>query len=188
MKKIAMAFALAAVLAGACKRNEMPVAEAKAKPAAQTREAAPEPTTTGIEVGGTMPAYAATSLDGSKFDLAARRDKVVLLNLWATWCGPCRYEIPELQALHAKYGSKGFEVVGVSLDEGGAEVVKPFVDEQKITYPIVLDPDGLLADILAASVLPTSALVDRDGKVVWKHIGIVLPNDETLAKAIEQAL
>lgn len=188
MKKIAMALVLAVVLAG-CQKNETEVAEAKAKPAAQTRGAEPAQTeTTGIDVGGTMPAYTATSLDGSKFDLAARRDKVVLLNLWATWCGPCRFEIPELQSLHAKYGPRGFEVVGVSLDEGGAEVVKPFVEEQKMTYPVVLDPDGVLADILAASVLPTSALVDRNGKVVWKHIGIVLPNDENLTKAIEQAL
>ncbi|HEX2122532.1 MAG TPA: TlpA disulfide reductase family protein [Thermoanaerobaculia bacterium] len=189
MKKMAMAIALAGVLAGGCEQNEKPVADAKAKPAAQTRGAEPaETATTGVDVGATMPPYTATLLDGSKFDLAARRDKVVLLNLWATWCGPCRYEIPELQALHAKYGPRGFEVVGVSLDEGGAEDVKPFVEEQKMTYPIVLDPDGVLADIFAASVLPTSALVDRNGKVVWKHIGIVLPNDEKLTKAIEQAL
>lgn len=183
MKKLAMAIALAAVLAGACKKDEKPIADAKKRSAA-----APAQTATGTDVGAMMPAYTAKMLDGSEFDLAERRDKVVLLNLWATWCGPCRYEIPELQSLHAKYGPKGFEVIGVSVDEGEPEGVRQFVEEQKMTYPIVLDPQAKLADIFEASMLPTSALIGRDGKILWKHIGVVLPNDEKLTKAIEQAL
>ena len=84
--------------------------------------------------------YKAKWLDGSTFDLAKERGNVVFLNVWATWCGPCRYEIPELDKLHAKYASRGFKVVGVSVDEGGIPEVKPFVEEQKIGYPIVIDP------------------------------------------------
>lgn len=127
-------------------------------------------------------------LDGSKFELAARRDKVVLLNVWATWCGPCRYEIPELQAIHERYAPRGFEVIGVSVDESGVEPVRAFVEEQKMTYPVALDAEGKIANILQTSVLPTSIIVDRSGKVVWKKYGLIETGDQELLKAIEAAL
>jgi thiol-disulfide isomerase/thioredoxin len=183
MRNIALVLALTLLL-GACKAREKPAtAEApkKGTPAQQQ-------TTTGTDVGATMPEYSAMWLDGSKFDLATKRNKVVLLNLWATWCGPCRYEIPELQTLHAKFEPKGFEVIGVSVDESGIESVRQFVSEQKMTYPIVLDAEGKLATIFQTSVLPTSVLLDRNGKIVWKHYGAIMPNDEELAHAITKSL
>ena len=182
MKNIALFLAFTIALAG-CKRHETATAT---PPAHGTTTSAQ--TTTGTDVGAMMPEYSAMNLDGSKFDLATRRDKVVLLNLWATWCGPCRYEIPELQALHAKLQPKGFEVVGVSVDESGVESVKQFVTEQKMTYPIALDPEGKLASIFQTSVLPTSVLLDRTGRIIWKHYGAIMPNDAELAKAIDKAL
>ena len=128
-------------------------------------------------------------LDGSKFDLASKRDKVVLLNLWATWCGPCRYEIPELQTIHAKYAPKGFEVIGVSVDESGVESVRDFIKEQKkMTYPVVVDADGKITNILETSVLPTSVLLDRTGKIVWKKYGAIMEGDPELKQAIEKTL
>lgn len=148
----------------------------------------PVATATGTDVGATMPEYSAMWLDGSKFDLASRRQKVVLLNLWATWCGPCRSEIPELEQLHNQLQAKGFEVIGVSVDESGVESVKQFVAEQKMTYPVVLDPEGKLANVLQTSVLPTTVLLDRGGRVVWKHYGPILPKDPELAEAIQKAL
>ncbi len=165
------------VFAG-CKRGEQ----------AAGPEGKPAQTATGTEPGAAMPEYSAMNLDGTKFELAARRDKVVLLNLWATWCGPCRYEIPELQRIHDQYGSRGFEVVGVSVDESGIESVRDFVTEQKMTYPVVLDPQGKLADVLSTSVLPTTVLVGRDGKIVWKKVGPILEGDQELKSAIEKAL
>jgi peroxiredoxin len=135
-----------------------------------------------------MPDYAAMNLDGSKFELASRRGKVVLLNLWATWCGPCRFEIPELQRMHDAYEPRGFEVVGVSVDEGGVESVRQFVAEQKMTYPIALDPQGNLATLFQTSVLPTSVVIDRHGKIVWKKYGLIPENDPELKSAIEKAL
>lgn len=143
---------------------------------------------TGSEVGSVLPAYTATLLDGSKFDLHERRRNVVLLNLWATWCAPCRYEIPELQAMHEEYGSRGFEVIGVSVDEGAPEAVREFVDEYRMTYPVVLDPEGQLANLLETSVLPTTVLLDREGKIVWKKFGAIEANDPELVKAIEATL
>jgi len=98
------------------------------------------------------------------------------------------FEIPELDKLHAAYASRGFKVVGVSVDEGGANEVKPFVTEQKIGYPIVVDPEGKLATLLATTVLPTSIVIDRTGHIVWKHFGVVDTNDATLKTALESAL
>lgn len=185
MKKIAVLLVLVIALGG-CKRDEKKVSgfDDGKRGAATT----PAQTATGIEPGLIMPAYEAVNLDGSKFDLASRRKNVVLLNLWATWCGPCRYEIPELQRIHDTYAKRGFEVVGVSVDEGAAELIQQFATENKMTYPLVHDPEGKIANILEASVLPTSIMIDRDGRIIWKKVGAILENDEELKSAIEKAL
>ncbi len=195
MKKIALLLTMTVALAAACKRAEQPVTGSGAGTTAgdQDPNATPKPGTqaqaaVGIDVGSTMPEYSALWLDGSKFELASRREKVVLLNIWATWCGPCRYEIPELQRMHDAFASKGFEVIGVSVDESGVESVKQFVGEQKMSYPIALDPEGKLATLLQTSVLPTTVLLDRSGKIVWKKYGAIFENDAELKKAIEDAL
>jgi peroxiredoxin len=184
MKKLAVLLVLVVVIAG-CKRGEKAAGGARGASDPKTSTAA---TATGTEVGAAMPDYSAMNLDGSKFDLVSRRGKVVLLNVWATWCGPCRFEIPELQRIHDAYAARGFEVVGVSVDESGIESVKQFVDEQKMRYPVALDPQGQLANLLQTSVLPTSVLVDRGGKIVWKKYGAILEKDQELDEAIRKAL
>lgn len=187
MKTLTILLGLFLVLAVSCRREEQPHA-GYSDGKRGGGEAAPAATATGTEVGSLMPEYSAMWLDGSKFDLETRRDKVVLLNVWATWCGPCVYEIPELQAIHDKYAPRKFEVIGVSVDESGVEAVQQFVDEHEMRYPIALDPDGKLANMLQTSVLPTTVLLDRDGKIVWKRFGAIMPNDQELTKAIEAAL
>jgi cytochrome c biogenesis protein CcmG/thiol:disulfide interchange protein DsbE len=172
----------------ACGKHEQATTATTATAASPRPAHATTTVAAGADVGQAMPAYESKWLDGTTFDLASRRDKVVLLNLWATWCGPCRYEIPELQAAHTKYASRGFEVIGVSLDEGAADAVKQFVDEHKMTYPIAIDSDGKIAGLLDASVLPTTVLIDRSGRIVWKKIGAIMPQDDELTKAIEKAL
>ena len=129
-------------------------------------------------------------LDGSKFELASKRDKVVLLNLWATWCGPCRYEIPELCKLGAKYSAQRFKVVGVSIDDGddAPAAVKKFIAEKQVTYPIVLDPEAKLANIFQTSVLPTTVLIDRKGRIVWKKYEAIEAGEAELTQAIERAI
>jgi thiol-disulfide isomerase/thioredoxin len=184
MKKLVLLLALVVVVSG-CKRGETPAGSSGRGGAGKTATAA---TTTGTEVGFAMPDYSAMNLDGTKFDLAGRRGKVVLLNVWATWCGPCIFEIPELQRIHDAYAARGFEVVGVSVDESGVEAVKQFVDDKKMRYPVALDPQGQLASLLQTSVLPTSVLVDRGGKIVWKKTGAILENDQELDEAIKKAL
>ena len=153
----------------ACSRGE------QAKPAAP---AAPsEPSGTRTEVGDAMPAYSSTYLDGTTFDVASQKGNVVLLNVWATWCGPCRFETPELETLHKKYGPQGLKVVGVSVDDTGVPGVKQFVSENKITYPIAVDADGKIANVLRTTVLPTSIIIGRDGTILWRKVGAVMPNE-----------
>ena len=194
MRTLALLLTLT-VAATSCKRGEQPAPTSGSGTAqqTQTQQAPPaargaEANAAGTDVGSTMPEYAAMYLDGSKFELAGKRDKVVLLNVWATWCGPCRFEIPELQTLHDRYAPKGFEVIGVSVDESGVESVRQFVDEQKMRYPVAVDPEGKLATLLHTDVLPTSVLLDRNGRIVWKKYQAIAPNDEELKKAIEAAL
>ena len=135
-----------------------------------------------------MPAYTATYLDGKPLNLASEKGNVIFLNVWATWCGPCRFETPELQALQNQYAAKGLKVIGVSVDEGETSAVKTFVTEQKITYPIAVDPEGRIANLLQTTVLPTSLLLDRNGKIVWRQIGAIMPNDAKLKAAVEKAV
>ena len=175
--------AIAALLIASCARREAASGPGNAKPAAVTTTSSTAP-----DVGMPMPEFKAQWLDGSSFDLASQKGSVVLLNIWATWCGPCRFEIPELDKLHRSYSGRGFKVIGVSVDEGGAKDVKPFVAEQKISYPIVLDPEGKLATIEQTESIPTSILIDRGGKVVWRHVGPVSTSDPLLRRALEAAL
>ncbi|HEX3111142.1 MAG TPA: TlpA disulfide reductase family protein [Thermoanaerobaculia bacterium] len=186
----------------ACAKHETttpnaPPSNASSKPAAQTTSAATATTqttssaaaaTTTADVGQAMPPYTTELLDGKKFDMAAERGNVVFLNLWATWCGPCRFEIPELQSLHQKYASRGFKVVGISLDDTGVGGVKQFVSQHSMTYPVAYDPEGKIAAIFESSVLPTSVIVDRSGQIVWKKFGAVSMDDPTLKDALTKAL
>lgn len=189
MRKLTALIAIVVAVA-ACKGREAaaPAPTATTTQASSTAPPAATATTPGSDVGQILPAYQAKRLDGSAFDLTTERNKVVLLNVWATWCGPCVYEIPELQALHDKYGPRGFEVIGASVDEGAPEAVQAFVSEHKMGYPVVLDPEGKVAGLLDASVLPTTVLIDRGGRIVWKKIGAIMPQDDSLTKAIEKSL
>jgi cytochrome c biogenesis protein CcmG/thiol:disulfide interchange protein DsbE len=139
-------------------------------------------------VGQMMPPYTSKLLGGGQFDLAAEKGNVVFLNLWATWCGPCRIEIPELERLHKEHAADRFKVVGVSIDEAGEQEVQDFVKAQQMTYPVALDPEGKLANLFQTTVLPTSVLIDRHGRIVWKKYGQVSLNDNDLKEALEKAL
>lgn len=129
--------------------------------------------------------YDVKLLDGETFRMGERRDEVLLLNVWATWCGPCRYEIPELIKLQQQHGGDGFSVIGVSVDENDpANAVRGFARDFKINYPLALDPEGRIALALKTSVLPTTVLVDRSGKIVWHHYGPVRSGDPALHEAL----
>lgn len=115
--------------------------------------------------------------EGTTFNLADYKGKVILLNFWATWCGPCRMEIPDLIALQEKYGPQGFVVVGLAdekdpnPDKALASIGK-FSQDMKLNYPVLLLPEGIRNDFGGVAGLPTSFLIDRTGKVVYGMEGI----------------
>jgi thiol-disulfide isomerase/thioredoxin len=186
------AFILIALAVLACRGAEKAVPSSPAKPATATKQTQtqppPETASASAKVGDAMPAYTAKTLGGAPYDLASEKGSVVLVNVWATWCGPCRFEIPELQKMHDELSKRGFKVVGVSVDEGEAKDVQQFVTNQKMTYPVVLDPDGRIANLLATTVLPTSVLLDRHGKIVWREVGAIPAGEPSLKKALDAAL
>jgi thiol-disulfide isomerase/thioredoxin len=127
--------------------------------------------------------------------VAAKKGRVVLVNFWATWCDPCRVEIPWLIDLQAKYASRGFTVVGVAMDEEGKSVVAPFIDKERfdvsgkklpIDYPILLGDDDAGEKFGGILGYPTSFLISRDGKQVMKIQG--LRSYDEIAQAIEAQL
>ena len=110
--------------------------------------------------------------NGASVKLSDYRGKVVLLNFWATWCGPCAMEIPWFMEFQQQYKSKGFEVLGVSMDDDGWKIVKPYVTEHKINYRIVLGNDSVTQLYGGVDSLPTSFLIDKDGRVAFVHVGL----------------
>jgi cytochrome c biogenesis protein CcmG/thiol:disulfide interchange protein DsbE len=111
-------------------------------------------------------------LDGRSISPATLRGKAVLVNFWATWCPPCRAEIPDLVALQAKYGDK-VQIIGVSQDEGSVDVVKRFAAEQHMNYPIVMMTPELDRAFPGIAALPTSFVLDRESRLVQRHVGML---------------
>ena len=142
-----------------------------------------------VEVGAPVPAYATVSLEGDSVSLAGQRGKVTLLNVWATWCHPCRTEIPELQAIHERYRADGLELVGVSVDTDGTdEVIRSFMREFKMTFPIWRDPDDRISARFLIVGVPATFLIDKAGVLRWRKTGPITPNDTSLSSAITRAL
>lgn len=141
------------------------------------------------EIGRPAPDYHAVTITGDSVSLSEARGRVVLLNVWATWCHPCREEIPVLQALYERYASRGLELVGVSVDaRGEEEAIRQFASDFKMTYPLWLDPDERVQTTFLAIGVPATYLIDRDGILRWRHVGPVRVNDLTLMRELERAL
>lgn len=145
--------------------------------------------TPSVEVGRAAPAYEATTLDGSGVSLEQLRGKPVLLNVWATWCAPCREEIPYLSRLYDQHHTEGLEIIGVSIDARGEdEKIADFAKEIGMRYPIWLDPNQRVAATFLAFGVPASYLVDRHGVLRWKHVGVLRPTNAVFTAALEEVL
>jgi cytochrome c-type biogenesis protein len=141
------------------------------------------------EIGDPAPPYAGLTLAGDSASLAALRGEPVLLNIWATWCHPCRTEIPELERLHQAFEPRGLRVIGVSIDAGGEDAaVRDFAAEYRMTYPVWRDPDGRVSTLFGAIGVPATYLIDRTGVLRWRKVGPIAEGDPALARAIEEAV
>ena len=119
------------------------------------------------------PNFSLKDADGRLVQLSDFRGKVVLLNFWATWCDPCRIEIPWFVEFERQHKGQGFAVVGVSMDEDGWQAIKPFVSEAGINYRVLLGNDTVSDLYGGIDSLPTSFVIDREGRIAAVHIGLV---------------
>jgi len=145
-----------------------------------TADAAPEPAAPGGERvtlrffrdPKPAPVFRVRDLDGREISSESLRGKVVIVNFWATWCGPCRAEIPDLVALQEKYKDT-LQVIGISEDEAGVDVVRRFAAEHRVNYPVAMITPEIEKLYPGISALPTSFILDRESRVVQKHVGML---------------
>jgi thiol-disulfide isomerase/thioredoxin len=138
--------------------------------------------------GDTAPAYGALSLVGDSIDFAELRGRALLVNVWATWCGPCRAEMPELQELHEQYGDD-LSVIGVSIDQAGdQDLIEGFLEDVGIDFTILLDPEGRVTRRFTTIGVPETFLIDAEGIVRKRWVGRFMPHAPANLSVIEGAL
>jgi len=116
--------------------------------------------------------FSLKDVNGKTVRLSDYRGKVVLLDFWATWCGPCKIEIPWFIEFERKYKDRGFSVIGVSMDDEGWEAVKPFLARMRVNYRVVIGDDETGQAYGGVDALPTTFLIDRDGRIAATHVGL----------------
>lgn len=142
-----------------------------------------------VAVGAPVPRYAAEKADGTPIALADLKGEVVLLNIWATWCKPCRQEIPALETLHQRHRAAGLVVAGVSIDvDEDREKVAEFAAALGASYAMWYDPDDRVSTTFLALGVPASYLIGRDGTLRWRHVGPITAEDGALNAALTLAL
>ena len=165
------AAALAGVLLSGCSSGERSVKAAALKEAGKRNQAAD---------------FSLRDVDGKAVRLSDFKGKVVLLDFWATWCGPCKIEIPWFIDLERQHKDKGFAVIGISMDEEGWDVVKPFIARMNVNYRVVIGNDSTAQAYGGIDALPTTFLIDRDGKIAATHVG--LTSRKEFENGVEQLL
>jgi len=125
------------------------------------------PTVTGIPA----PDFTFPDLNGRYTSLFDHKGKVVLLNIWATWCPPCVYEMPSMQMLYKEFKGQSFEILAVSIDTGGKDIVAPFMKKHKLTFPALIDPKGTIQNLYGVTGVPESYIIDKQGIMIGKVIG-----------------
>ena len=130
------------------------------------------PQSTGVNVGNVASDFALETIDGTEVSLSDYRGDVVLVNFWATWCPPCRAEIPDIEAAYQARQDDGFVVLGINAEEPRAAVA-PFVQAIGMSYPVLLDEGGQVMKMYRAPGLPISLILDRDGVIRVRHVGFL---------------
>jgi thiol-disulfide isomerase/thioredoxin len=158
MKVVSMAFSIIAILIAIASLNRN---RSIASGTGQIEQAVP------------APSWQLQDLNGKTVHSSDFKGKVVILDFWATWCPPCRAEIPGLVALQKQYGNQGLAVIGASVDEGGADMVGEAAQKLGINYPIVLADDNVQRAFGGITAIPATFIIDREGRIVKSHLGLV---------------
>ncbi len=167
---LATALLLGCLLTG-CSSDPLQVKAASVKPDGERKEA---------------PDFTLKDANGKPVRLSDYRGKVVLLDFWATWCGPCKIEIPWFVDMQRRNKDRGFEVLGVAMDDEGWEVVKPFITNIGVNYRVVIGDDMTAQSYGGVDALPTTFLIDRSGKIAAVHVGLTSKKD--FEDGVEQLL
>ncbi|MFT4578608.1 MAG: peroxiredoxin [Nitrospinales bacterium] len=123
------------------------------------------------EVGHPAPDFTLRNLQGNLEGLIDHKDKVIVLNFWATWCAPCLEEMPAFEKLYRRYRSQGVTVLAVSLDKGNISKVKDFVDANNLTFPVLIDSDGAAEKLYPSFTIPFTYVIDKEGRVAARVDG-----------------
>ncbi len=117
------------------------------------------------------PDFSLKDLTGKKVEIKDYKGKIIFLNFWATWCGPCKEEMPSLEVLHEKFKGEKFVLLTVSVDYEGLKPVQEFLNKQHYTFPVLLDPNGEILDLFEVKGIPTTFIIDKKGRVIGRAIG-----------------
>ncbi len=158
--KIAIVILLTVFVLAGCDNSSSPSASTPAASAAK-----------GQLIGNPAPDFTLTNMTGQKVSLSQYRGKVVVLNFWATWCPPCREEMPSMEALYRKYKDQGLVMLAVNVDESGESAVKKFLQKTPYSFPILLDSENVAQNTYGVFRFPESFIIDREGVIVEKIIG-----------------
>lgn len=136
---------------------------------------------------GFAPDFTLTNLDGTNLRLTELRGQVVLVNFWASWCGPCRQEMPVLDRLHQRYKDTGFTVLGINV-EGEAAPARAIADKTGVTFPVLIDAEQKISKLYDLKAMPSTVIVDRDGKIRFVHRGYKPGDEEKYVEVVKSLI
>ena len=140
-----------------------------------------------IAPSSSAPDFTLRSMGGPNLRLQEQRGRVVMVNFWATWCGPCRQEMPQLNRLYEKYKSSGFVLLGINVDDDTSNAAS-VAAKLGVTFPVLLDTDKKVSREYDLSTMPSTVIIDRDGKVRYVHRGYLTGYEDTYEKQIRELL
>jgi peroxiredoxin len=135
----------------------------------------------------TAPDFTLHTMNGPNLRLAEQRGRVVMVNFWATWCGPCRQEMPQLNRLFEKYRASGFVLLGVNVDDDTSKA-REVASKLGVTFPVLLDTDKTVSKLYDLTTMPSTVIIDRDGKVRYVHRGYLTGYEDNYEKQIRELL
>jgi peroxiredoxin len=134
------------------------------------------------------PDFCLEGLNGEKVQLKAFKGKIIFLNFWATWCGPCKEEMPSMEALYQHFKGRNFTFLTISVDLEGQEPVRKFIENHRYQFPVLLDPSGKTLDLFEVSKIPTTLIIGKNGKIIGRAIGPRNWSSREFFSLIEQIL
>ncbi|MEP7102015.1 MAG: TlpA disulfide reductase family protein [Burkholderiales bacterium] len=140
-----------------------------------------------IQPSSAAPDFTLRTMGGPNMRLAEQRGRVVMINFWATWCGPCRQEMPQLSKIYDKYRGSGFVLMGVNVDDDVRNATE-VANKLAVSFPVLLDTDKAVSKLYDLSTMPSTVLIDRDGKVRFLHRGYLAGYEDTYDKQVRELL